>query len=87
MTTDKPTRVVIEITAEGWSERVYAGDEVIAEQRHIMVSAGESEGDGYWVDWSDMLPDDQQLVEALEDLSFGPFDVACALYEIDEEWS
>ena len=38
MTTNKPTKVVIEITAQGWSERVYAGDQVIAEQRNIMIS-------------------------------------------------
>lgn len=87
MTTNKPTKVVIEITAEGWSERVYAGDQLVAEQRHIMNSSGEAVGVGDWRDWDDMLPDDQQLVEALEDLSFGPFDVAGALYEIDEEWS
>lgn len=83
MTTNKPTKVVIEITAEGWSERVYAGDQVIAEQRHIMVSSGNAKGAG---DWDDMLPDDPQLAESLDDLSFGPFDVARALYEIDEEW-
>ena len=44
MTTNKPTKVVIEITAEGWCERVYAGEDVIAEQRHIMVSSGEADG-------------------------------------------
>lgn len=83
MTTNKPTKVVIEITAQGWSERVYAGDQLIAEQRQIMISSGESEGDG---DWYDMLPDDPQLAESLDDLSFGPFGVAGALYEINEEW-
>lgn len=86
MTTNKPTKVIIEITAQGWSERVYAGDQVITEQSHIMISSGESEseGDGEWRDWPDMLPDDPQLAESLDDLSFGPFGVAGALYEIDE---
>lgn len=86
MTTNKPTKVVIEITAQGWSERVYAGDEVIAEQRQIMVSAVEAWEDGFLRDWSDMLPYDPQLAESMDDLSFGPFRVAVALYEIDEEW-
>lgn len=86
MTTNKPTKVVIEITAQGWSERVYAGDQVIAEQRNIMISRGNAEGNGEQGDWSDMLPDDPKLAESLDDLSFGPFDVAAALYEIDEEW-
>jgi len=87
MTTNKPTKVIIEITAQGWSERVYAGDQVIAEQRHTMISRGESEGDGERGDWYDMLPDDPQLAESLDDLSFGPFGVAGALYDIHEEWS
>ena len=46
MTTNNPTKVIIEITAQGWSERVYAGDQLIAEQRQIMISSGESKGDG-----------------------------------------
>ena len=87
MTTNKPTKVVIEITAQGWSERVYAGDQLIAEQRQIMISSGESEGYGEWADWSDMLPEYEELVGAMDDLSFGPFGVAGALYEIDEEGS
>lgn len=87
MTTNKPTKVVIEITAQGWSERVYSGDQVIAEQRHIMISSGEAEGCGEWSDWPDMLPDEPGLAESLDDLSFGPFEVASALYEIDEERS
>lgn len=87
MTTNKPTKVIIEITAQGWSERLYAGDQLIAEQRHIMISRGESEGGDEWGDWFDILPDDPQLAESLDDLSFGPFKVAGALYEIDEEWS
>lgn len=87
MTTNKPTKVVIEITAQGWSERVYSGDQVIAEQRKIMISRGRAKGDGERGDWDDMLPDEPGLAESLDDLSFGPFEVAGALYEIDEEWS
>lgn len=86
MTTNKPTKVVIEITAKGWTERVYAGDEVIAEQRQIMVSAVEAWEDGFLRDWSDMLPYVPQLAESMDNLSFGPFGVAVALHEIDEKW-
>lgn len=87
MTTNKPTKVVIEITAEGWSERVYAEEVVIAETVHVMESRGLA-----WAsdseEWYDRLPDDfDALAEALDDLSFGPLRVAGALYEIDEEWS
>lgn len=65
---------------------MYAGDQVIAEQLHIMTSSGESKVGGEVGDWYDMLPDDPQLAESLDDLSFGPFGVAGVLYEIDEEW-
>lgn len=90
MTTNKPTKVLIEITAEGWSECVYADDQLIAEKRHIMISSGGSKEDGERGergDWYDILPDEPQLAESLDDLSFGPFGAAGALYEIDEEWS
>lgn len=86
MTTNKPTKVVIEITAEGWSERVYAGEVVIAETGHVMESRGSARSSDS-EEWYDRLPDDfDSLAEALEDLSFGPFGVAGALYEIDEDW-
>lgn len=86
MTTNKPTKVVIEITAEGWSERVYAGEFVIAETGCVMKSRGSAEASDS-EEWCDRLPDElDDLAKALDDLSFDTFSIARALYEIDEYW-
>lgn len=86
MATSKPTKVVIEITAQGWTERVYAGEAVIAETAYVMESRGSARSSDN-EEWYERLPDEfADLAEALDDLSSGPFEVAGSLYGIEEEW-
>lgn len=85
MSSKKPTKVIIEITAQGWSEKVYSGEKLIAQQINEMVSKGKSRSVDA-VDWFEKIPDDYEpLSEALDDLGFGPFDVSCALREIERD--
>lgn len=82
---NKPTKVVIEVTAEGWSERVYSGLEVIAEKRNVTIPTGDAEHEGDYREWHEMLPCLDRLSDAMDDIAFGPFRIARALHEISED--
>lgn len=85
MTNKKPTKVIIEITAEDWSEKVYSGEKLIAQQINEMVSEGRSRS-MYSMDWFEILHDDYEpLAEVMNDLDSGSFDVSCALRQIERD--
>lgn len=83
-----PTKLVIETTGEAYTHRLLDGDgnEIWAD-KHVMESAGSSRWEKKDQDiYSSPIADDyDELAEAIDDLSFGPFDVASALYTIAEE--
>lgn len=82
-----PTKLTIEITAEEYKYTLTDEKEkVVWQSRYIMKSSGRSIGDGRNVEVTKCpaLDDFEELVETIDDLSFGPFGVAQALYRIRE---
>lgn len=55
-----PTRVTLDITADGWSQTVWSGDTILATYVMQMRSNGGSKGD-----LSDLLPEWRNLVEEI----------------------
>ena len=81
-----PKKVIIEITGERYSTKALDMDgHILWQDSHKMESRGESElesgNDIYESELDEYFP---ELCDAINDLSFGPFGVACALYSIDE---
>ena len=74
----KEEKVTITITADEYSVVAELGGGTVT-QRHTMKSAGQSQ-QVHGGDWYEILPDDGDVAEALEELSFGPFAVAGALH-------
>lgn len=80
----KPAKVVIEITAEGYSHKIFdeAGEEMWGD-KHIMESAGYSRAESSDGIFDHPIADKYEtLAEAVDDFSFGPFGVAQALWKI-----
>lgn len=82
---EHPTKVTIEITANGWAERVFSGEKMLSERIHIMTSRGSSRAEQKG-DVIDDIPDYPELAEEMEDgLGFGPFSIAAVLTDIETE--
>ena len=80
-----PTKVTVEITANGWVERVFSGEEMLSERIHTMTSRGSSSAEQKG-DVIDDIPDYPELAEEMEDgLGFGPFNIAGVLMDIETE--
>ncbi len=72
-------KVTIEITPSGYTEKVEIEGKVYLREA-IMTSAGASTAVGK-EDWFDLLGSvDEDLAEAMDDLSFGPFGIAGVLF-------
>lgn len=80
----KPARVVIEITAGGYSHKIFdeSGEEIWGDQ-HTMESAGFCRCESAEGIFDHAIGEEfDSLAGAIEDLSFGPFGVAQALWNI-----
>lgn len=83
-----PTKLTIEITGNGYKHTLTDIEgNVIWSDSHHMESAGESRSDRNNTDVFDCehLKEYDELSSAIDDLSFGPFGVASALYKILED--
>lgn len=80
---NEPKKVIIEITAEYYSHKVFNGSgQVLWEDKHNMKCRGSSSSIGEDV-WQGKIGDNySDLAESLDELSFGPFGVAGALIDI-----
>lgn len=76
-----PTRVTIDITAEGWTTSVFHEDELLTTRRMIMESAGLSRSDRK-EDIYDDLPNNPCLAEGID--CSDPFDIAGELWRLRE---
>lgn len=81
---DKPTKVHIEITADGYTTTVLAGEKIITRRTHKMISRGIAEaresGDFY-----DDLPDHMRLASDVEDCHDTAFRAAVTLRALRDE--
>lgn len=79
-----PNKVIIEITPEGYTLKVISSDgNTEWEQVHKMNGAHTAEAvSGCDIYDSKLSPVFDDLCEAIEDLSFGPFGVASVLHQI-----
>lgn len=82
----KPTRIILEITGQGWVKRIYAGALLISELQMEMYSesGAKSTKSGYDA-FKEICDDDTDgplgdIAEAFDDLD--GFDIAQALYEL-----
>ena len=80
-----PDKVTIEITAKGFTTKVFAEDTVLAQRSSVMEERGYSKatepGDFY-----DDLPEEfEPLAKALEYFGFPMFETADVLMEFSEE--
>ncbi|MDG4475413.1 hypothetical protein [Thiovibrio frasassiensis] len=81
----RPDKVVITITAEGISTVVFAGDQELSNRSEIMESAGCAKATKKGDIFDDLEEEFLDLAGEIDDLNFGPFGVAGALYTIREE--
>lgn len=83
-----PTKLVIEITGHEYSHTLLDADgNVMWGDKHIMESAGCAKGVSGTEEIydSDVAEEYDELAEAIDDLTFGPFGVATALRNIADE--
>lgn len=83
-----PVKLTIEISANGYSHKLTDIDgNIIWSDLHIMENEGSSRLDRSSIDVFDCeaLKNYEDLATAIDDLSFGPFGVAGALYKIQED--
>lgn len=80
---DVPTRVLMEITGDGYTTRVFAGDKLVSDRGMKMVRRGEArglqKGDVY-----DDFEEFEKLAEELDELD--GFGVACELRNLREDF-
>jgi len=85
-----PTRVTLEITADEYTKRIFAGDELISELTMIVESPGSARGTKANYEPYDEIcgaDNDEEFIsgvaEAFDDLC--GFDMAASMYRLREE--
>jgi len=86
---EKPKKVIVEITAQEYSLKVFDADgNVLYEQLNTMESRSRSVGQsGHDYFGLPIGIEYGSLGDAIDDMNFGPFGVACALHDIESGYT
>ena len=77
----KITKVVLEITARGYSKKIFSGDKELFTEDYEMLSPGKAKGKQNYEDIEDFYDKYDDLGEAIKDLD--GFNVACQMLQGD----